>query len=236
MAAAARSGAEIRVVTVFAGDPRSGSPAGRWDGRSGFGSAGQAAKARREEDRRACEQIGVEPRWLPFGDHQYSRGGGEQEVYSALEPSIRWSDQILIPGYPLTHDDHVWLSELLCRALPPSARLGFYVEQPYALWRPKGHSQEAAHEVREARSSDWFQLRAGVRARVAKQRAMRCYHSQIELLRRPAWRINRFEVRRGGETAAWAKRAHRALPEAPTGFVVLNPALSGSRAEQTAAR
>lgn len=221
-------------MTVFAGDPQSGSAAGRWDGRSGFDSAGEAATARREEDRRACERIGVEAVWLPFGDHQYARGGGAEEVFSALEASVRWADQILIPGYPLTHDDHVWLSELLCGRLPPSARLGFYVEQPYALWRPKGQTAPRDHEVHEARSSDWFQLRAGVRARIAKQRAMHCYHSQIDLLRKPAWRINRFEVRRGGETVAWANRAQRELPSAPAGFVVLNPSLGAAAADATA--
>src|SRR5213080_853986 len=75
LARAARRGGAVTVLTVLAGDPASETPAGEWDSQAGFATAGEAARARREEDRRACALLGVEPVWLPFSDHQYDRGG-----------------------------------------------------------------------------------------------------------------------------------------------------------------
>ena len=70
---AAISGArgDVRVVTVFAGDPDSTLAAGEWDSRAGFRTVGEAARARREEDALACADVGARPVWLPFVDDQY---------------------------------------------------------------------------------------------------------------------------------------------------------------------
>src|SRR5207244_2118642 len=70
-----RSGGDVTVLTVFAGDPSSSAPAGNWDARAGFATVGEAAHARRREDERACAHVGAIPVWLPFGDEQYPRGG-----------------------------------------------------------------------------------------------------------------------------------------------------------------
>src|SRR5690242_11145568 len=63
---AARHGARVTVLTVLAGRPDSSTPAGEWDAGSGFGTEGEAATARREEDERACEVLGATPVWLPY--------------------------------------------------------------------------------------------------------------------------------------------------------------------------
>ena len=70
IAFAARHGA---VLTIFAGDPESEAPAGGWDKRGGFGTEGDAARARREEDSMAFALLGAGVTWLPFGDEQYDR-------------------------------------------------------------------------------------------------------------------------------------------------------------------
>src|SRR6476620_7604766 len=68
LARAARRGADVTVLTVLANDPADESPAREWDAQAGFATAAEAARARREEDSRACELVGATPVWLPFGD------------------------------------------------------------------------------------------------------------------------------------------------------------------------
>jgi LmbE family N-acetylglucosaminyl deacetylase len=66
---------EVKVVTVFANDPASTEPPSAWDAACGFGSVGEAATVRREEDDRACRLVGAQPVWLPFADDDH---GGER--------------------------------------------------------------------------------------------------------------------------------------------------------------
>lgn len=133
---------EVKVVTVFGNDPASTARPSSWDAACGFGSVGEAATLRREEDRRACALVGAEPVWLPYADDDH--GGGERsdaEVWAALTPSVDWADVVVTPGFPLYHPDHVWLTGLVARMLDRSRRLGLYVEQPYASWRLIGRGQ-----------------------------------------------------------------------------------------------
>ena len=132
IAYASDNGLPVTVLTVFAGDPGSHEAAGTWDKRSGFATAGEAAHARRVEDRRACEILGAEPVWLPFSDNQYTNARNEQEIWEALERQLTDAALVLIPGHPLAHPDHAWLAGLVTQRLGPSTGLGFYVEQPYA--------------------------------------------------------------------------------------------------------
>src|SRR3712207_8859213 len=64
MHAAARRGARVEAVTVLAGDPASTTPADDSNRRAGFATAGEAARLRREEDRRACTAVRATPTWL----------------------------------------------------------------------------------------------------------------------------------------------------------------------------
>jgi len=129
---AARAGAHVTVLTVLAGDPASAEPAGEWDRSSGFATAGEAALARRDEDFRACELLGARPFWLPHGDEQYERGATDDEIRSAVVEAAG-NALVLLPGFPLAHDDHRWVHDLLTGAFEPG-RLGFYAEQPYAAF------------------------------------------------------------------------------------------------------
>lgn len=187
LAYAARHGARIRVLTVLAGDPASAAPAGGWDRASGFATAGEAARSRREEDAAACEILGVTPVWLPFSDHQYERGADAAAIRAAVEETVADADAVLVPGFPLQHEDHAWLAETL-DGLP----YGRYVEQPYAaLWHdsPPGDG--------------WTRARAAVRDRRAKSLAWGAYASQLAQLGEGAERRTvRWEASRGGELVA----------------------------------
>jgi LmbE family N-acetylglucosaminyl deacetylase len=140
IAGAARSGAEVRAVTVFGNDPDSEAPAGPWDRACGFVTVGEGAKARRLEDERACGLVGATPVWLAFADEEYGGPRDEAEIWAALADVVAWADAVFVPGFPLYHPDHAWLTEIVCRKAT-AARVGLYVEQPYAAWRliGRGH-------------------------------------------------------------------------------------------------
>jgi LmbE family N-acetylglucosaminyl deacetylase len=131
LAQLAAAGASVTVLTVLAGDPQSETPAGPWDRASGFATAGHAARARREEDLRACGRLGVEAEWLPFADAQYRTATDADAIWTAMRPLLHGADLVLIPGHPLTNPDHAWLSEMLM-AHADEAPFALYVEQPYA--------------------------------------------------------------------------------------------------------
>ena len=126
-----RTGARFDVLTVFGCDPGSREPANGWDTRGGFATEGEAATARREEDRSACRLVGAEPHWLSFRGGGYTPDKDADAIFAAVAEKVAGADAVLIPGFPLMNDDHVWLACLFDeRPLP--ARVGRYVEQPYA--------------------------------------------------------------------------------------------------------
>ena len=130
MASWARAGARVELLTVFACDPESEAPTKGWDARGGFRTEGDAARARREEDVRACAALGVSPVWLTFGSVDYDRHGDEQSVRESVVARLDGADSVLLPGHPLSHPDHAWL----VAALEPVAldsSVGRYAEQPY---------------------------------------------------------------------------------------------------------
>ena len=166
MARWARAGRTVDLLTVLALDPDSSAPTTGWDRRAGFDTEGEAARARRAEDERACALLGVAPRWLPFGSVDFERHGDDEDVWRAVSDDIGEDAQVLVPGSPLTHPDHAWLAELLADRLP-AERVARYAEQPYTL-RQAGTPFEA--------------VGLGVRDRVLKWRAIRAYRSQLPLL------------------------------------------------------
>jgi LmbE family N-acetylglucosaminyl deacetylase len=197
---AARGGSAITLVTVLAGDPNDARPGSDWDRRSGFSTVGEAATARRAEDRRACAILGLRTSWLPFGDMLQGRGGSDEAVWNALVPLLANADLVLGPGFPLSHPDHAWLATLL-HGEGGSLPTGFYAEQPYrhhaggALGDPPGAGE----------GFRWEPVRLSPRERWAKFRAVRAYRSQLALLsdRRGLARRLGFAGGDAGEALAW---------------------------------
>jgi LmbE family N-acetylglucosaminyl deacetylase len=166
MARWARGGARVELLTVLALDPSSTAPTGGWDRRAGFATEREAARARREEDAHACALLGVMPRWLPFGSVDFERHGDDEEIWDAVGGSVAHADVVLVPGSPLTHPDHAWLSSLLTQRLP-SERVALYAEQPYTL---------------RTGAAPFAPARVSLRDRLVKWRAIRAYRSQLPLL------------------------------------------------------
>ena len=170
MSAWGREGARVELLTVLACDPDSTAPAGGWDRRAGHATEGESARARRDEDRRACEHLGVTPRWLPFGSVDYERHGTEGEVREAVLEVVGGAAEVLLPGFPLSQPDHVWLARLLDGLDREPTRVGRYVEQPYA--RRDGGVPDPAFRPAPG----------GARHRLSTWRAIREYRSQLPLL------------------------------------------------------
>ena len=204
----ARNGIQVRQVTVLGGDPDSARPPSRWDARSGFKTFGESARARRLEDGRACAVLGIPTIALPFGDHQYGHGASDDDIWAAVEDAAGRPEAVLVPGFPLTHPDHRWLAALAVGRGIPGARIGLYVEQPYAANRPRVRPAVPAEIAAIAgRVSTWKGSAADPALRRLKRRASREYRSQLRWLSaRPfvLGRTSRYERRHGGELLAWA--------------------------------
>jgi LmbE family N-acetylglucosaminyl deacetylase len=153
----ARLGARVLAVTVLANDPAlTHAQPGSWDRVCGFPTAGTAARVRREEDRRACARLGATPVWLPYGDHTYDRGGTDAQVWESVAAAIADADEVLVPGYPLTHPDHRWIANLvLSRRNELRGRMALYAEQPYAAgsiirWRTAAPETQRIARIADA--------------------------------------------------------------------------------------
>jgi LmbE family N-acetylglucosaminyl deacetylase len=207
---ASRSGVDIRVLTVLAGDPSWTMPAADWDVRCGFTGAGEAVRVRREEDRVALGRLGAAITWLPFGDHKYERGATDDEIWAAVAGECATCDTVLVPGFPLVHPDHLWLSQLLLGRRLPCERIGVYVEQPYAYNRRRSLQPSVLEPLVPlvGLRLDWLRLRAPLRDRMTKWRAVRAYRTQLRPLglsleRGRLERILLYEQLTGGELISW---------------------------------
>jgi LmbE family N-acetylglucosaminyl deacetylase len=194
-----RSGAEISVITVFAGDPTSSRPAGPWDRRFGFQLAGEAARARRDEDRRACALLGAMPIWLPFEDRD-GQPVDDEELLGAIQAAVGETDTVLVPGFPLGHEDHLRLAQLALTQSLAARRVGLYVEQPYAAVGGMPPAALPALASLLGGEPEWHSLNAPVAARWRKVRAWRAYRSQFRHFGyRSLVNVLRYERRYGGE-------------------------------------
>ena len=181
MARWARAGIRVELLTVLGLDPASTTPTRGWDRRAGFSTEGEAARARREEDRRACALLGATPRWLPFGSVDYDRHGDADDVRSAVEAALDGAGLVLLAGFPLTHPDHEWLVRSVVPDFESDTELALYAEQPYT--RRTGAAPEVPDWLAEATAATAFEeAHAQLRDRVAKWRAIREYRSQLPLL------------------------------------------------------
>jgi LmbE family N-acetylglucosaminyl deacetylase len=226
LAEAARAGDEVLVVTVFAGDPRASEPAGEWDRRCGFSTAGEAARRRADEDVRACGILGARAIHLPLKDEQYATDGERTEVWESIRRQLEGVDALLLPGYPLVHPDHRWVTERALAQPPPDTALGFYIEQPYATWELVGGRrprERTAARIAQLLRSDrvprprlaaetealagpvrWEVSGRGVRAQWSKLRAIRAYRSQLRGWSRSFLaQVMLFQWAQRGEPVAW---------------------------------
>jgi LmbE family N-acetylglucosaminyl deacetylase len=195
MASWARHGAVVELLTVLACDPASDAAAGGWDRRGGFETEGESARARREEDRRACAVIGATPVWLPYGSSDYDRHGDANDVQQAVDAALEGAHKVLVPGLPLTHPDHAWLARVVDADGLDHPQVGRYAEQPYTF-------RVDADPV----GAGFARAPVGLGDRIAKWRAIRCYASQLPLLgMRRSLRRGAHRFAAGSEWIAWRR-------------------------------
>lgn len=216
LAGAVRAGTTVEILTVFAGDPQSRQAAGRWDSAAGFRTEGEAVRARREEDRRACAVVGASPRWLAFPDKQYARRASDDEMLTEVLSVCEGAGAVLVPGFPLRNQDHRAISEwVLGQDISRAGRVGLYVEQPYAVWAASiGRPVEAPEWLSspDGGAPEFLWSTPGARDLALKWRALGKYRSQLPLLGgligRPSARSMqvRLAIVRAGEAVAWLER------------------------------
>lgn len=191
MARATRSGAQVDVLTVFAGDPGSTRPVSGWDCRAGFATEGEAATARRAEDLEACRIVGAAPTWFSFAAGSYGDARDPDRIWSAIADAAARAHTVLVPGFPLSNDDHAWLAGLFVdRGIP--AEVVRYAEQPYLY---------GARAQRPRPGGRWTSSGIAIRDYRLKRRAILAYRSQLPLLGLTS-KLNRLllhEILHGGE-------------------------------------
>lgn len=204
IARSVRKGADVEVLTVFAGSPDSSRPAGEWDTRTGFLTEGEAARERRREDRRACDVLGSTPVWLSHSDSQYRAAMDESAFRADIHAALVGRDIVLLPGWPARHGDHVLLARTLLAGGLPCEQVALYVEQPYA-WRftrpPPARSLDPPDAIRDLVPAAAFATVSTTQAdRVAKWEAIGEYRTQLPHLGPPQLRR---EVADYPEAVAW---------------------------------
>ena len=183
-----RRGINVRVITVFAGDPETTSRPSYWDAKRGMATAAEATAARRTEDRAAAEVLRVSTDWLPFDDASYVSRRDPDAIWSEIQPAFEGSRVLLLPGWPLSHPDHRWTTMLVVDRVEPSTAVAFYSELPYAA-----HPTTLAKAALRGRTAPLLHYFLGeelvwVRTHVtredhrAKKHAVACYEGEVASL------------------------------------------------------
>ena len=118
-----------------------------------------------------------------------------------------WTRSVLDPGFPLTHVDHRWLTEVVL-AHRAGRRIGVYAEQPYASQLALEHLRRRTRPfappvtIAPGTTVAWRHLRSRPSDQWAKARAITIYRSQrASLGARVAVRVWLHEMLSGGELA-----------------------------------
>jgi LmbE family N-acetylglucosaminyl deacetylase len=197
-----RRGADVVVLTVFAGDPQHNSPASYWDAKRHPADKADAEKMRREEDAAAAAVLRVDTVHLPFDDFAYLTRRDPSEILEAMQPELEDADMVLTPGWPLVHTDHRYLSMLVLRSAYKGT-IHFYEELPYGAQPVQvvkralrgRRAPSVTHEL--GGELTWRAALTTAEDFAAKRAAVDCYtgelaalgrHAQISLLRDRLWR------------------------------------------------
>jgi LmbE family N-acetylglucosaminyl deacetylase len=206
---ATRAGSYVRVITVFAGDPESERPVSGWDALPGFETEGEAVRQRREEDAEACRVVGADRRHLGFSEPVYASPPDRAAVLAAVNEALSDVDVAFLPGFPLIHRDHRWLTENLIGAIE-TPLVALYVEQPYRHQKARFRRISVDEGLRKLLPGHitWHRVRPDMEEVRVKHRAISAYRSQrrwLDLDGRKLDRMLALEAIRGGEAVAWAR-------------------------------
>lgn len=187
LSALAKAGADVRLVTVFAGDPDDQGEASFHDRMRGTKTIAQATAERRIEDQAACDLLGIRPAWCDNLDSAYLTARDPDRVWQSMGDFVSGADLVLTPGFPLTHYDHSYATLLVLREVH-SIQVGLYGEIPY-LVTPKmlarGHRSGHRAQVlggHYRKFGPWLQLRPQEEDWERKRAAVDCYPGELAAL------------------------------------------------------
>jgi LmbE family N-acetylglucosaminyl deacetylase len=186
-----RRGAAVTLLSAFAGQPESTGRLSYWDAKRGTSSKAEALAMRRAEDDSAAALLGLTSVQLPFDDFAYVPARDPDALWDSIVPHLPGVDVVLLPGWPLLHPDHRYLTMLAMQRLD-AEQLFFYEELPYGAQpvqvvkrllrgrRTPSIVYELGTDVtwqRTVTSRDDF---------AAKRRAVECYGGELAALGRHA--------------------------------------------------
>lgn len=194
---------DVRVATVFTGEPPPGTPPPRWD---------RITRAtmpdRLEEDRRALALAGCEPVHLGLLDSQYRAGDQDLDELVDAVPNAGGSE-LAAPAAIGGHSDHEFVRDAALRLACEGADVAFFADLPYAIefgWPPwvtgakpqphvdvDAYCEEAIAPIRGAGYEPHVvELSAASVAR--KIAAIQAYVNQFPVLEGPFGRLTHPEV------------------------------------------
>ncbi len=175
------------IVTVCGGIPDQLTAVSSADQKCGFDSATFAAIARRKEDQRVCERIGVRYRHLDFLDNPYHRNKDVKSVKKQLDAAVGEAEEIYAPLGIGAHPDHIVVrNAALDLFRDKEIDLYLYADYPYAAerntdkteyrWDKTLHSIKAVLDEAESVELDMEQI-------LKKIDTFRLYTSQVDVLK-----------------------------------------------------
>jgi LmbE family N-acetylglucosaminyl deacetylase len=181
---------DAHVVTVCAGIPAEGAPLSAWDAESGARDAAARARERLREDDQALAVLGATTTRLDeLGQHYRGAPYDVDGVAKRLVPLLRDATEVWVPAGVGGHGAHEGTSRAALAAVqvtrPRAVHL--YADLPYALgfgWpdRCDGLEAELRRLGHDPAVLSWSTRRLDDEQQARKQRAVRCYATQLRLL------------------------------------------------------
>lgn len=175
------------VATLFAGRPPAAAGLSEWDAAAGFVAGDDVVGARREEDRRALEQLDAWPLWLDSVDAQYGPGPSLAEVVAQLRLTLmQCLPQTVLFPLGLFHSDHRLCHEAALVVMDRVVGCRWFAYEDAFYRRLPGQRHDRIAELRRAgRAPRPVRFAEAADAAARKRRAVACYRSQLAALDTP---------------------------------------------------
>ena len=126
----ARSGVDVEIVTVFAGDPDAETPPSCWDATRGEVTQGAAVRSRRREDQAAAAELEQQRRRCRGRTAGTRRLVTPMRSGAKLGSAVKSADLHDAAGWPLRHADHSYTTMLVLNVSTGKPRSPFTLSSP----------------------------------------------------------------------------------------------------------
>ena len=177
------------VVSVFAGTGPDPDRQTEWDRSCGFRCAAEAMAARRDEDDCALSLLGAVPCRLDFADDQYRNPddpGDVLAIATALRTALsRFRPDIVAMPCGLFHRDHVLAHEAALQVVSHNGLQSWLAYEDANYRRIPGLLQRRLCELAASGYAATPIESSSLREDAVKEKAIRCYASQVRGLLAP---------------------------------------------------